>query len=80
MAPASYPMDDITESQNCHIMARWMNLKVKVAVGSVYPTGSGATYHCRPNPEGYAKVMVDEITEGFEDLLLDHPTGEGETS
>ena len=23
--------------------------------------------------------MVDEITEGFEDLRLDHPTGEGET-
>ena len=23
--------------------------------------------------------MVDEITEGFEDLQLDHPTGEGET-
>ena len=55
-----------------------MNLKVKAAVGSVYPTGSGATYHCRPIPEGYAKVMVDEITEGFEDLRLDHPTGEGE--
>ena len=23
--------------------------------------------------------MVDEITEGFEDLQLDYPTGEGET-
>ena len=23
--------------------------------------------------------MVDEITDGFEDLELDHPTGEGET-
>ena len=78
-APASYPVDAITESQHCQIMAPWMNLKVKVVVGSVYPTGSGATYHCRPIPEGYAKVMVDEITEGFEDLPLDHPTGEGET-
>ena len=60
-------------------MARWMNLKVKAANGSVYPTGSGATYHCWPILEGYAKVMVDEITEGFEDLQLDHPTSEGET-
>jgi len=76
---ASYPVDAITESQHCHIMARWMNLNVKATVGSVYPTGSGATYHCRPIPEGYAKVMVDEITEGFEDLVLDHPTGEGKT-
>nr|BDI54562.1 transposon protein, putative, CACTA, En/Spm sub-class [Triticum aestivum] len=32
-APASYPVDGITESQNYHIMARWMNLKVKAAVG-----------------------------------------------
>ena len=24
-------------------------------------------------------MTVDEITEGFEDLQLDHPTGEGET-
>ena len=78
-APASYPVDAITESQNCHLMTQWMNLKVKAAVGSVYPTEPGATFHCRPIPEGYARVMVDEITEGFEDLQLDHPTGEGET-
>ena len=39
MAPASYPVDAITESQHCHIMARWMNLKVKAAVGQVYPSG-----------------------------------------
>ena len=45
-APASYPVDGITESQNCHMMARWMNLKVKAAVGQVYPSGPGTTYHC----------------------------------
>ena len=67
-APASYPVDAITQAQNCHLMTRWMNLKVKAAVGSVYPTGSRATYHCWTILEGYAKVMVDEITEGFEDL------------
>ena len=77
--PASYPVDAITESQHCHLMTRWMDLKVKTAVGSVYPTEEGATFHCRPIPEGYARVMVDEITEGFENLELDHPTGEGET-
>ena len=52
-------------------------MKIKAAVGSVYPSGPGTTYHCQPIPEGYAKVMVDEITEGFEDLVLDHPTSEG---
>src|SRR3954465_5198508 len=78
-APASYPVDAITEAQICHLMTQWMNMKVKAAVGSVFPNEPGATFHCRPIPEGYAKVMVDEITEGFEDLQLDHPTGEGET-
>ena len=43
-APASYPVDVIMESQNCHIMARWMNLKVKAAVGSVYLTEPSATF------------------------------------
>ena len=78
-APASYLVDAITESQHCHLMKQWMKFKVKAAVGSVLPTEPGATYHCRPIPEGYARVMVDEITDGFEDLELDHPTGEGET-
>ena len=30
----------------------------------------GATFHCRPIPQGYAVVMVDEIMEGFEELQL----------
>ena len=34
-APASYPVDAITESQHCHLMAEWQNFKVKAAVGSV---------------------------------------------
>src|SRR4051812_27446509 len=79
MAPASYPVDAITEAQICHLMTQWMNMKVKTAVGSVFPNEPDATFHCQPIPEGYAKVTVDEITEGFEELPLDHPTGEGET-
>ena len=79
MAPASYPVDAIMESQHCHLMTQLMKLKVKATVGSVAPPEAGATFHCQPIPEGYARVMVDEITEGFEDLQLDHPTGDGET-
>ena len=37
-APASYPVDAITDAENCHLMAQWSYLKVKAAVGSVYPT------------------------------------------
>ena len=73
-----YPVDAITESQHCHLMTRWMTLKVKAAVGSVIPNEPGSTYHGQPIPEGYARVMVDQITDGFEDLQLDHPTSEGE--
>ena len=42
------------------------------------PNEPGSTYHGQPIPEGYARVMVDQITDEFEDLQLDHPTGEGE--
>ena len=49
-APASYPVDAITESQHCHLMAEWQNFKVKAAVGSVLPPKPGATYHSRPSP------------------------------
>ena len=35
--PASYPVDAITESQHCHLMAQWQNFKVKAGVGSVLP-------------------------------------------
>ena len=49
-APASYPVDAITESQHCHLMAEWQNFKVKAAVGSIAPPEPGATFHCRPIP------------------------------
>ena len=67
-APASYPMAFIMEAQNCHLMTQWQNLKVKAAVGQVQPSEPGATFHRCPIPEGYARVTMDEITEGFEDL------------
>ena len=65
-APASYPVDAITESQNCHLMTQWINMKVKAAVGSIFPTEPDATFHFQPIPEGYARVMVDEITRSEE--------------
>ena len=43
-APASYPVDAITEAQNCHLMTQWINMKVKAAVGFVFPTEPGATF------------------------------------
>ena len=74
----SYPVDFITDSHQCHLMTQWLRLKVKAVIGSMFPPSPGATFHYRSIPQGYAVVMVDEITEGFEELQLDHPTGEGE--
>ena len=65
------------ESQHCHLMTQWQNFKVKAAVGSVRPPEPGASFHCCLIPEGYARVTVDEITEGFEDLQLDYLSVKG---
>ena len=51
-APASYPVDAITESQHCHLMTQWHQFKVKAAVYSVLPPEPSATFHRRLIPEG----------------------------
>ena len=60
-------------------MTQWQNLKGKAAVGSIAPPEPDTTFQCLTIRKGYAVVMVDEITEGFEELQLGHPTGEGGT-
>ena len=74
-----YPVDSITKAIHCELMTKCQNLTLKVADGSVVPPQAEGTFHCRPIPHGYAVVIVDEVTEGFEELELDHPLGEGET-
>src|SRR3954469_24199196 len=59
--------------------ARLMGLPIKVAVGYALPPVAGGTYHCRPIPDGYAIVGVDEVVKEYEEAQLDHITGEGET-
>ena len=71
-----YPVDDIMEREHCELVAKCMNLTLKVAVGYVLPPGPDGTFHCNPIPDGYAIVGVDEVTNGFEGLDLEYPTGE----
>ena len=54
------------------------NISVKVAVGYVYPTEEGSTYHHESIPAGYARVGVDDIVTGFETMELDIPGGDEE--
>ena len=74
-----YPMDDITENTSCELRSLMKNISFKVAVGSAFPCAPRATYHCKAIPAGYARVTVDEVMNGFEDLDLDIALGDGET-
>ena len=58
-----YPVDDITERENCELHAPLMNLSVKVAVGVVLPPVRNGTYNSSPISDGYAVVAVDEFTK-----------------
>ena len=58
---ARYPMDDITQRENCELHVKCMNISVKVAVGFALPPVPDGTYHCSPIPDGYAVVGVDEV-------------------
>ena len=74
----SYPVDAITEAQHCQLMMKCQILTLKAAVVSVAPPQPDGTFHYRPIPHGYPVVMADEVMQGFEELELDHPTGEGD--
>ena len=79
MTGPRYPVDEITESEHAELHVRLMGLSIKVAVGYALPPVAGGTYHCRPIPDGYAIVGVDEVVKEYEEAQLDHATGEGET-
>ena len=80
MAPVGYPVDDITEMTHCELHVKVVNISMKVAAGYALPIGPTPTYHCRPIPEGYAVVGVDEIMPTFEVLDLHYLAGEGDVT
>jgi hypothetical protein len=77
---ACYPVDDITERQNCELHEKMKNISMKVAIGFSLPSAPEQLLHCRPIPAGYALVRMDEVMKGYEGLELDIPAGEGETT
>jgi hypothetical protein len=74
--PKRYPVDDITESTACELKVQVMNLRVMAAVDKAVPIAPNTTWHCRPVPKRYAVITVDDVKQDFEELKLDHPTGE----
>src|SRR4051812_15598524 len=80
MAHVGYPVDDITEMTHCELHVKVVNISMKVAVGYALLIGPTPTYHCRPVPQGYDVVGVDEIMPTFDVLDLDYPAGEGDVT
>ena len=57
-----------------------MNLTTRVAYGMGSPPLPDQRYHDEEIPEGYSVVIVDEVCEGYGDLELTIPSGDGERS
>jgi hypothetical protein len=73
-----YPMDDITMRTSYELLSQ-QRKKIKiVAHGIAEVPAQGGTIHGVPIPEGYARVMVDQVGKGWEDLDLKIPGGDGE--
>jgi hypothetical protein len=73
-----YPMDDVREMKNCELNQPMKNVSFKVAINTALPCLPEALHHGNPIPAGYARVLVDDIVSGYEDLDIDIPTPEGD--
>jgi hypothetical protein len=73
-----YPVDDVREMTNCELHQPMKNMSFKVVIGNALPCLPEALHHGNPIPAGYARVSVDDIVLGFEDLEIDFPTPEGD--
>jgi hypothetical protein len=73
-----YPVDGIKESISCELHQRLKNISMKVAVGQALPCAPDPRWHGREILASYAKVVVDEIVKGFNELELDIPGPEDE--
>ena len=73
-----YPVDDVKEMKECDLHYPVGNVSTKVASGSALPCTPGALHHNNPIAYGYARVMVEDIVQEFEDLEIDKATPEGE--
>jgi hypothetical protein len=54
------------------------NMSFKVVINNALPCLPEALHHGNPIPAGYARVSVDDIVPGFQDLEIDFPIPEGD--
>ena len=75
--PQHYPMDDITVRTPCELLYQQRKKTKLVAHGINKVPIQGGTIHGMQIPEGYARVMVDRVERGWEDLDLEIHGGDG---
>jgi hypothetical protein len=76
-----YPVDDVQDiMKECELHQPMRNISFKVAISIALPCLPGALHHNNPIPAGYARVTVDEIVEGSEELEIDYATPEGDVT
>jgi len=73
-----YPMDGIVMRTPCEPLYQLRKKLKVVAHGVAEVPVQGGTIHGMAIPEGYARVMVDRVENGWEDLDLEIPGGDGE--
>ena len=71
-------MDDIAVRTPCELVYQVREKLKVVAHGIAEVPVQGGTIHGMAIPEGYARVMVDRVENGLEDLDLEIPGGDGE--
>jgi hypothetical protein len=64
--------------KECELHQPMRSISFKVAIGTALPCLPRALHHNNPIPAGYARVMVDDIVEGYEDLEIDYATPKGD--
>ncbi|KAJ1279336.1 hypothetical protein BS78_04G147900 [Paspalum vaginatum] len=72
-----YPMDEIQHQTSCELHIVVMNLTTRLAYGMVLPPKPDQKHHGEEIPKGYSVVSVEEVCEGFGDLELPIPGGDG---
>ena len=73
-----YPMDEIAVRTPCELLYQ-LRKKLKVVTHGIAEVPvQGGTIHGMAILEGYARVMVDRVEKGWEDLDLEIPGGDGE--
>jgi len=78
MVAEHYPVDDIAVRTPCELLFPLRKKLKVVAHGVAEVPVQGGTIHGMTIPEGYARVMVDRVEKGWEDLDLEIPAGDGE--